>query len=150
MIEINNFTNIWKRLILFIAIDFLIYFTNYFILQKANAGTPEMAIGNLIVISSFPLLVVLFIRSIKSNNRLKFSQKILPVICLVISNLIILVSLNLFNFFNRTISINDIKEGFYLSITLHLFFMLPVAIIIALIVKTRLVVDFTEKINEIK
>jgi hypothetical protein len=136
-----NKSNIYRRLLIFSFLNFLTHLTAHYLLVNAVIGTTLYAYGTLLVILLYFLYLILFLRGIKSQEKLPFKHKILPIFLFVLFNYITIVILNLVNLFDRYTTADDITTGINKSTFLSFCFILPLSIIIGFFVKQKKVAE---------
>lgn len=127
----------WKHILLFYCISLLLSTLTYWTFKDVNQNTIEMLIANIVAIISFPIVVAVMIYTYSGINKLKFTQKLIILIGLIIVDFIWTFLINYLNFFDREINQNDIIIGLKQSIIYYLLMFIICLPIIGL-VKTRI------------
>ncbi|WP_299521263.1 hypothetical protein [Winogradskyella sp.] len=128
----------WKHINLFYLIFIILIAVVNWIWKSADPNTIEMFYADLTMLIVPPIIVTLMILTYKSNKRLTFGEKIIVLMGFLFVGYIAIVTINIFNFFERTITSEDILEGAKRSAiycTMLFFVCLP----IVRLIKSRLI-----------
>lgn len=134
----------WDHFGLFYLIQIFVITIFYWFGRNVNEGTREMLYANIVsflIPFSFAILMILTYRG---ERRLTFTDKLFPLIGLLLVNLIWTVSLNYFNIFNRNISHQDFIKGIQIT-SLFEIVMLVIYLPVIALTKNKIIVKPKER-----
>jgi len=128
-------SNKWKHFGLFYLVQVIIEVLTYWIGADAKPDTTKM---NLISLSAMVMpvfITAVMIRTYKSTIELKFSNKIIPILGLLLVEFVTIIFLNFIGAFGRKITSEEFMEGLRVTTYSFLLVIIPLCLICGAITK---------------
>jgi hypothetical protein len=137
--ELDEVSSInWRHMGLFCLIQLTIGVIIYWLGADAKANTPKM---NLISLSAFLIpacLTIIMIRTNRVKSRLKFRDKVIPILCLIATEFATAIFLNYERAFGRKITSGEFIVGLRVTSYSYLLIILPMCMLLGAIIKSRI------------